>query len=172
MTENASLNTSTPAESSASDDAQWIARTIELATENVANAGGPFGAIIVRDGVILGEGQNRVTANLDPTAHAEVMAIRAACQSVGDFSLAGATLYTSCEPCPLCLAASLWARVDRVVFAADRDDAAHGGFDDREFYELFSRDRSTWEVAIDTVRPANATQPFDAWLASTARTDY
>jgi guanine deaminase len=153
-------------------DAAWIARTIELATENVANAGGPFGAIIVRDGVILGEGQNRVTANLDPTAHAEVTAIRAACQRVGDFSLAGATLYTSCEPCPLCLAASLWARLDRVVFAADRDDAARGGFDDREFYELFSRDRSTWDVAIDTIRPANATAPFDAWLAQTARTDY
>jgi guanine deaminase len=157
---------------SPSDDARWIARTIELATENVAHAGGPFGAIIVRDGVILGEGQNRVTANLDPTAHAEVMAIRAACQSVGDFALTGATLYTSCEPCPLCLAASLWARVDRVVFAADRDDAARGGFDDREFYELFARDRSTWDVAIDAVRPDNATQPFDAWLASAARTEY
>lgn len=153
-------------------DARWIARAIELATENVADAGGPFGAVIVRDGVILGEGQNRVTANLDPTAHAEVMAIRAACQRVGDFSLTGATLYTSCEPCPLCLAASLWARLDRVVFAADRDDAALGGFDDREFYELFSRDRSTWDVAVDTVRPANATAPFDAWLTQTARTVY
>lgn len=164
MTENTSK--------SAADDARWLARTIELATENVANAGGPFGAIIVRDGVVIGEGQNRVTANLDPTAHAEVVAIRAACQNIGDFALAGATLYTSCEPCPLCLAASLWARVDRVVFAADRDDAARGGFDDREFYELFARDRSTWDVAIDTVRPDNATQPFDAWLAQTTRTDY
>jgi len=164
MTENASTHPN--------DDARWIERTIELAIENVAAAGGPFGAVIVRDGIILGEGQNRVTANLDPTAHAEVMAIRAACQNVGDFSLAGATLYTSCEPCPLCLAASLWARVDRVVFAADRDDAAHGGFDDREFYELFARDRSTWDVAIDTIRPANATAPFNAWLAQTARTEY
>lgn len=154
------------------DDAHWIARAIELATKNVANEGGPFGAVIVRDGVIIGEGQNRVTATLDPTAHAEVVAIRAACQSVGDFALTGATLYTSCEPCPLCLAASLWARLDRVVFAADRDDAARGGFDDREFYELFARDRSTWNVAIDTIRPANAAAPFDAWLAQTARTEY
>ncbi len=153
-------------------DTRWIARTIELATENVANGGGPFGAVIVRDGALVAEGQNRVTASLDPTAHAEVVAIRAACQAEGDFSLAGTTLYTSCEPCPLCLSAALWARVDRVVFAADRHDAARGGFDDREFYELFSRDRSTWHVAIDSVRPDDASAPFDAWLAHDHRTDY
>ena len=153
-------------------DRRWLARTIELATENVHNGGGPFGALIVRDGELVAEGQNRVTATLDPTAHAEVVAIRAACQVVGDFSLAGATLYTSCEPCPLCLSAALWARVDRVVFAADRHDAARGGFDDREFYELFTRDRSTWHVAIDSVRPDDASAPFDAWLAHDHRTDY
>ncbi|MCU1425398.1 MAG: cytosine deaminase [Microbacteriaceae bacterium] len=153
-------------------DARWLARAIELATDNVANHGGPFGAVIVRGGVLLAEGQNRVTASLDPTAHAEVTAIRAACQVVGDFSLAGATLYTSCEPCPLCLSASLWARLDRVVFAADREDAANGGFDDREFYELFARDRSTWDMVIDAARPANATEPFDAWRALEAPTDY
>ncbi len=153
-------------------DAPWIARAIELATENVAAGGGPFGALIVRNGGLIAEGVNRVTATLDPTAHAEVVAIRAACLAVGDFSLAGATLYTSCEPCPLCLSAALWARVDRIVFAADRDDAARGGFDDREFYELFARDRATWEVRIDAVRPENAAQPFDAWLAKDDRTDY
>ena len=153
-------------------DAAFIARAITLATENVAAGGGPFGAVIVRDGMTLAEGQNRVTATLDPTAHAEVVAIRAACQAVGDFSLAGATLYTSCEPCPLCLSAALWARIDRIVFAADRHDAARGGFDDREFYELFSRDRATWDVAIDVVRPENAAQPFDVWIAKDDRTDY
>lgn len=153
-------------------DALFLARAIELATENVANEGGPFGALIVRDGRVLAEGQNRVTATLDPTAHAEVVAIRAACQVAKDFSLAGATLYTSCEPCPLCLSAALWARIDRIVYAADRNDAAAGGFDDREFYELFTRDRSTWDVTIDSVRPANATEPFDAWLRLEGRTDY
>ncbi|MBG6056231.1 guanine deaminase [Salinibacterium sp. CAN_S4] len=153
-------------------DAQWLERTIELATSNVGSGGGPFGALIVRDGELVAEGQNRVTANLDPTAHAEVVAIRAACQAVGDFSLAGATLYTSCEPCPLCLSAALWARVDRVVYAADRHDAARGGFDDREFYELFSRDRSTWQLRIDSARPENASAPFDAWLDHDHRTDY
>jgi guanine deaminase len=128
--------------------------------------------VIVRGGELVAEGQNRVTANLDPTAHAEVTAIRAACQVIGDFSLAGTTLYTSCEPCPLCLSAALWARVDRVVFAADRDDAANGGFDDREFYELFARDRSTRNMSIDSVRPDNAPAPFEAWLAHEARTRY
>jgi len=155
-----------------SQDAIFLARAIELATENVANDGGPFGALIVRDGRVLAEGQNRVTATLDPTAHAEVTAIRAACQIVKDFSLAGATLYTSCEPCPLCLSAALWARIDRVVFAANRDDAAAGGFDDREFYELFARPRDTWEVTIEALRPDNASEPFDAWLAQEARTAY
>jgi guanine deaminase len=154
------------------NDAEWLERTIELATANVAAGGGPFGALVVRDGTLIAEGRNRVTADLDPTAHAEVVAIRAACQAVGDFSLAGAILYTSCEPCPLCLSAALWARVDRVVFAADRDDAARGGFDDREFYELFARDRSTWELPVDSVRPANASAPFDAWLAHPDRTEY
>ncbi|HEY8912136.1 nucleoside deaminase [Lacisediminihabitans sp.] len=153
-------------------DAAWLARTIELATENVANGGGPFGALMVKDGALLAEGQNRVTATLDPTAHAEVVAIRAACLAIGDFSLAGATLYTSCEPCPLCLSAALWARVDRVVFAADRHDAARGGFDDLEFYELFSRDRASWPMPVVAVRPDNSQEPFDAWLAQDGRTDY
>jgi guanine deaminase len=140
-------------------DELWLARTIELATENVGNGGGPFGALIVSDGELVAEGQNRVTATLDPTAHAEVVAIREACRATGSFSLAGMTLYTSCEPCPLCL-------------SADRHDAARGGFDDLEFYELFARDRSTWHVTIDSVRPANAPQPFDAWLAQESRTHY
>ncbi|QHO69352.1 tRNA-specific adenosine deaminase [Marisediminicola antarctica] len=157
---------------STATDKDWLAQTIQLAIENVAAGGGPFGALIVRDGTLLATGQNRVTRDLDPTAHAEVMAIRAACQAIGDFSLAGATLYTSCEPCPLCISASLWARVDRIVYAADRHDAARGGFDDLEFYELFARDRSTWPTAIDAVRLETAARPFDAWLDDAERTAY
>jgi guanine deaminase len=164
--------TASAAASSAEADERWLARAVELAIENIATGGGPFGAVIVRDDILVAEGQNRVTANLDPTAHAEVVAIRAACQVVGDFSLAGTVLYTSCEPCPLCLSAALWARVDRVVFAADRHDAARGGFDDREFYELFAKDRELWDLPIDSVRIAQSPAPFDAWLASEARTDY
>jgi guanine deaminase len=157
---------------SASSDETWLARAVELAVRNVASGGGPFGAVVVRDGVLVAEGQNRVTATLDPTAHAEVVAIRAACQAEVSFSLAGTVLYTSCEPCPLCLSAALWARIDRVVFAADRHDAARGGFDDLEFYELFSRDRSIWDLAIDSVRIGDAAAPFDAWLANEERTGY
>ena len=156
----------------AEHDQAWLARSIELAVQNVAAGGGPFGALVVRDGAVLAGGQNRVTATLDPTAHAEVVAIRAACQAVGDFALPGATLYTSCEPCPLCLSAALWARVERVVFAADRHDAARGGFDDLEFYELFARDRASWAVPVEGLRPGNASDPFDAWLADESRTDY
>ena len=153
-------------------DESWLADAVALATANVADGGGPFGAVIVRDGVHVASGQNRVTRDLDPTAHAEVQAIRAACQIEGSFSLAGATLYTSCEPCPLCLSASLWARLDRVVFAADRHDAARGGFDDLQFYDLFATDRATWPTSIDSLRLPQSAAPFDAWLENQARTEY
>jgi guanine deaminase len=153
-------------------DAEWLQRTIELALGNIGEGGGPFGALVVRDGELLAEGRNRVTRDSDPTAHAEVQAIRAACRALGDFSLAGATLYTSCEPCPLCLSAALWARVDRIVYAADRDDAARVGFDDRVFYELFETPRDRWKVRIEGLRQPDASAPFDAWLAHGGRTDY
>ncbi|GAA3533317.1 nucleoside deaminase [Nocardioides daeguensis] len=150
----------------------WLARAVELATSNVGDGGGPFGAVIVRDGTIVAEGQNRVTRDLDPTAHAEVLAIRAACTALATFELTGCTLYASCEPCPLCVSASLWARLDRVVYAADRDDAARGGFDDRAFYELFDRPRAEWSMALTHVTTPDAAAPFDAWLANEARTAY
>jgi guanine deaminase len=154
-------------------DRAFLARAVELATLNVADGGGPFGALVVAaDGTVIGEGQNRVTRDLDPSAHAEVQAIRAACRTVGDFALPGATLYTSCEPCPMCMATTLWARIDRVFFAADRHDAARGGFDDRDFYDLFSRDRATWDVRVQTLRLPNSEEPFEAWLSNETRTDY
>jgi guanine deaminase len=153
-------------------DAEWIERAVALALGNVAEGGGPFGAVVVRDGAVLAEGRNRVTRDSDPTAHAEVQAIRAACRAVGDFALPGATVYSSCEPCPMCLSTALWARVDRIVFAADRDDAARGGFDDRVFYELFETPREQWHLAIEQQRPDGAAEPFDAWLANGGRTDY
>lgn len=155
-----------------STDAEWLERAVALALSNVADGGGPFGAVVVRDGAVLAEGQNRVTRDTDPTAHAEVQAIRAACRAVGDFALPGATVYSSCEPCPMCLSTALWARVDRVVFAADRHDAARGGFDDRVFYELFETPRDRWDVRVEQQRPDGAAAPFDAWLANGGRTNY
>ncbi|MDF9717743.1 nucleoside deaminase [Nocardioides sp. ChNu-153] len=161
-----------PAAGPTATDATWLARAVALAVENVADGGGPFGAVVVRDGEVVATGQNRVTPTLDPTAHAEVQAIRAACRALGDFSLAGCELFSSCEPCPMCVAASLWARVDRVVYAADRDDAAHGGFDDRAFYDLLAAPREQWAMPVVQVRPDDAAAPFDAWLAKVDRTRY
>jgi guanine deaminase len=153
-------------------DAAHLQEAIRLAVENVAAGGGPFGALVVRDGKVLATGQNRVTRDTDPTAHAEVQAIRAACRAIGDFALTGATVYSSCEPCPMCLAAAMWARVSRIVFAADREDAAEGGFDDREFYDLFARERSTWSLSVENLRLDGSADPFTAWLASAERIDY
>lgn len=155
-----------------SPDQKWLAAVIELAVRNVHDGGGPFGAMIIVEGALVSTGQNRVTRDNDPTAHAEVLAIRAACSARGDFSLAGATLYASCEPCPLCLCAALWARVDRIVYAADRYDAARGGFDDREFYELFARDRATWAMTVEVLAVPNSAKPFDTWLANPDRVEY
>ncbi|WP_181311520.1 nucleoside deaminase [Nocardioides campestrisoli] len=154
------------------DDNDWLAEAVSLATENVSTGGGPFGALVVRDGTLVATGVNRVTLDLDPTAHAEVSAIRAACRRLGSFSLAGCVLYTSCEPCPLCVAATLWARLDRVVFAADRHDAARGGFDDHAFYELIESDPVTWPSPVVGHRIDGATAPFDAWLGKADRTAY
>ena len=121
-------------------------------SQNVADGGGPFGAVIVADGAVIARGQNRVTRDMDPTAHAEVTAIRDRLPGAAATSRWPApSLYASCEPCPLCVSASLWARLDRVVFAADRHDAARGGFDDREFYELFARDPGTWPMRVEAL---------------------
>lgn len=153
-------------------DQAWLRRAVELAVANVGEGGGPFGAVVVKDGDVVATGQNRVTRDLDPTAHAEVMAIRAACARLGEFALSGCTLYASCEPCPLCVSASLWARVDRVVYAADRDDAARGGFDDRMFYDLFARDRATWPMPVSAMSLDGSFAPFTAWLDQAGRTPY
>jgi guanine deaminase len=143
-----------------SQESHWLDRAIKLATENVAAGGGPFGAVVIRDGETIAVGTNQVTPTLDPTAHAEVVAIRAACRVIGDFRLTGCVLVSSCEPCPLCLAAALWARVDQVIYAADRHDAAAAGFDDRAFYDLFAQPRETWTVPVLRVRSGDDNAPF------------
>ncbi|MGC5167386.1 nucleoside deaminase [Luteimicrobium sp. DT211] len=155
------------------DDEAWLARTVELAVANVTAGGGPFGAVVVRAGLLVAEGANSVTRDNDPTAHAEVNAVRAAGRALGTFDLGGTTLYSSCEPCPLCLSAALWARVDRVVFAADRNDAALAGFDDDEFYARWATDRATWpSPRVASQRIATATLPFERWSVHAARVEY
>jgi guanine deaminase len=116
------------------DDETFLRRAIELSRIHQAAGGGPFGAVVVRDGAIVGEGWNRVTATLDPTAHAEVVAIRAAAQRLQTFTLAGSVIYSSCEPCPMCLGAIHWARIEGLCFGNGREDAASIGFDDALLY--------------------------------------
>ena len=156
----------------AADDERWLIRAVELARANVADGGGPFGAVVVRDGVEIAVGQNRVTRDRDPTAHAEVVAMRAACRALGTFALVGCTVYSSCEPCPLCLAATLWARADRLVYAADRFDAERAGFDDRRFHALLGTDPATWPTPVYRHPVPGAGAPMDAWLARTDRVPY
>jgi len=156
---------------------QYLARSIQLATANVLNSGGPFGAMIVTADGQTFDGVNRVTADNDPTAHAEVTAIRTACRELGTFDLTGAVLYTSCEPCPMCLASALWARVQRVVFAADRHDAASVGFDDAVFYEYFeNRDRDSLmpvaKLRLDSPQAPTPLEPFNTWNTLESRIDY
>ena len=151
----------------------WMEKAISLATDSVANGGGPFGALIAKDGKVVALGNNQVTATLDPSAHAEVSAIRAACRELDTFSLEGCVLITSCEPCPMCLATALWARVDRLVYSADRHDAAVAGFDDRKFYDLLEKKpESMWPMSVEHLDLPNRTAPFDAWLAKSDRIDY
>ncbi|RZS36344.1 tRNA(Arg) A34 adenosine deaminase TadA [Herbihabitans rhizosphaerae] len=150
----------------------WLDRAVEIATKNVADGGGPFGAMIIRGSELISVGVNRVTRDLDPTAHAEVVAIREACRKLSTFTLDGCVLVTSCEPCPLCLASALWARLDRVVFAADRYDAAKAGFDDLAFYELFESPRDTWDVPVAQLAVGAHDAPFEAWSANPERVEY
>lgn len=154
------------------DDAAFLARAVALATANVAQGGGPFGALVVKEGRIVAEGVNRVTAALDPTAHAEVQAIRAACLALGDFRLDGAVLYASCEPCPMCLAAAHWARLDRIVFAADRDDAAAAGFDDALLHAETGKPLAERSLEARRLAYAGHRAPFEAWQRLAGKTRY
>lgn len=141
----------------------FMRMAIELAAKNVDNGGGPFGAVIVRNGTVVATGVNRVTASNDPTAHAEVSAIRAACLALGTFSLQGCVLYTSCEPCPMCLAAIYWAHIDAVYYGADKDDAANAGFDDSFIYKEFVLPRNERSKPLGELLPDEAQIPFEKW---------
>jgi guanine deaminase len=154
-------------------DKVFMARAIELSVENVRSGrGGPFGAVIVRDGVIVAEGANGVTATNDPTAHAEVLAIRAACQKLGAFELKGCELYTSCEPCPMCLAAAYWARIDRVYFGNSAEDAARIGFDDSTIYTELARPHGMRTIPMIPLMRDEAAQAFRAWEQSSNKIVY
>jgi tRNA(Arg) A34 adenosine deaminase TadA len=153
--------------------ADFMRRAIALSRENIATQeGGPFGAVIVKDGRVVGEGRNRVVATNDPTAHAEIVAIREATQRLGTFDLSGCTIYASCEPCPMCLGAILWSRIGRLYHACDRGDAREIGFDDELFYREIVRPPGERSMPMERLLADEARAVFMAWAADPNRVRY
>lgn len=150
-----------------------MSEAIRLAIENVKSGnGGPFGAIIVKEEEIIGRGVNTVTSANDPTAHAEVNAIRDACKMIGNFQLNGCDIYTSCEPCPMCLGAIYWARPDKVFYAADKTDAAEAGFDDSFIYKEIGKEYSSRRIPFISIMRKDSLQIFTDWKNNPHKTEY
>lgn len=150
----------------------FMRQAIALAVENVKNGGGPFGAVIVKDGRVVATGVNRVVPNNDPTAHAEVNAIRAACVKLGTFNLSGCVLYTSCEPCPMCLGAIYWAHIDKIYYGATQYDAAAVGFDDSFIYRELELKPAERNKPVENILHNEALAPFDAWRSKADKVEY
>ena len=150
----------------------FLRQAIELAVENVRRSGGPFGALVVRDGIVIAAGANQVTRSNDPTAHAEVVAIREACRVLGDFQLSGCDVYSSCEPCPMCLGALYWARPARVFFAATQQDAAAAGFDDSFIYREIDLPHAERSISMLHIPDEQATRPFQEWARKGDKAEY
>ena len=153
-------------------DREFMQRAIDLSIENVANGGGPFGAVIVRDGEIIATGANRVTANNDPTAHAEVSAIRSACAKEQNFKLSGCTCYTSCEPCPMCLSALYWACVERIVYGNTKEDAKAINFDDSFIYDEIAKPYAQRAIPCQNFMREEALAGFRAWTEKEDKVEY
>ncbi len=154
-------------------DPTFMELAIDLAMKNVeTGAGGPFGAVVVKDGQVIATGANSVTATNDPTAHAEVVAIRNACKALGSFQLDGCEVYTSCEPCPMCLGALYWARPSAVYYANTRAHAAEAGFDDAFIYDEVAFDPEQRSLKMVRLEHARAPEHFEAWVAGESRVKY
>jgi guanine deaminase len=151
----------------------FMSRAIQLSLENIRSGrGGPFAAVVVKDGKIIAEGANCVTSTNDPTAHAEVVAIREACKSLGTFELKGCEIYTTCEPCPMCLGAIYWARPERVYFANTAADASKAGFDDSLIYEEIPRPHAERKIPLIPMMREEALEAFRAWESKVDKTEY
>lgn len=151
---------------------ELMCRAIELSENSVRNGGGPFGAVIAKDGEIIAEGSNKVTINNDPTAHAEVCAIRNACKILNTFELANCVIYTSCEPCPMCLGAIYWARLSKIFYANDRKDAAEIGFDDDFIYEEIAIEPQYRKKPSEILLRNEAINAFRMWTLKDDKTKY
>jgi tRNA(Arg) A34 adenosine deaminase TadA len=154
------------------NDQALMTRAIDLSLQSVADGGGPFGCVIAKNGVVIATGTNQVTTANDPTAHAEIVAIRAACRALDDFTLRGCHVYTSCEPCPMCLAGLWWARVDRITYANGRADAAAVGFDDKNIYAELSHPPGERKLPLRQMMRDQALVAFSAWRAKADRVEY
>lgn len=151
---------------------ELMRKAIALSVENVAKGGGPFGAVIARNGEVVAMGVNRVTANCDPTAHAEVSAIRAAAKKLGTFDLSGCEIYTSCEPCPMCLGAIYWAHLDRMYYGNTKHDAADIGFDDAFIYRELDLNIEDRKLKSEVLLPDEAIKAFQDWTNKTDKVEY
>ena len=151
---------------------ELMRKAIELSTENVANGGGPFGAVIAKDGEIIATGTNRVTASCDPTAHAEVSAIRAAATKLGTFNLSGCEIYTSCEPCPMCLGAIYWAHLDKVYYGNTKADAKEIGFDDSFIYDELALPLEKRHLNVVPMMRDEAIKAFEKWENKSDKIEY
>ena len=154
------------------DDLTFMRRAIELSASCARTDEGPFGAVVVRGGAIIGEGVNQVVPTGDPTAHAEIVAIRAACRTINSHVLDGAILYTSCEPCPMCLGAAWWSRISEIVYANDREDAASIGFDDDAIYREVAAPLESRKLPIRRLSAAEALKVFKLWHGKPNRVAY
>lgn len=154
------------------EDARFMEMAIRLSEENIDRGGGPFGAVIVRDGMVIAQGSNRVVPNNDPTAHAEVQAIRLACQKLGTFSLAGCTVYSSCEPCPMCLAALYWAGVSRICYGNTKEDAKRIDFDDSFIYDQFDLSYAERSIRCEHFMRDRAIKAFEKWAEKSDKVEY
>ena len=141
----------------------FMTRAIQLSIDSVNTGGGPFGSVIVKDNKIISEGMNRVTSNNDPTAHGEIVAIRQACEILNTFNLSGTEIYTSCEPCPMCLSGIYWAHVDKIYYGNTRTDAAKIGFDDDFIYQEFNKDITSRKISMIQTMNDEASKAFDSW---------
>lgn len=157
---------------SKSPNLEFIEQAVDLATQNVHSGGGPFGAVIVQNGTIIATGSNKVTLNNDPTAHAEVVAIREACLALNTWNLAETELYSSCEPCPMCLGAIYWAGIKTVYFAATREDAAIAGFSDALIYDEINLSPEVRSIPFVQVQFENAQLPFQTWKIKEDKLEY
>lgn len=153
-------------------DREIMQRAIDLAAESVKKGGGPFGAVVVKDGKVIAESANSVTPDNDPTAHAEVNAIRLACKKLGTFMLDGCEIYASCEPCPMCLGAIYWAHIKTIYYAGTRSDAAKAGFDDDFIYREINIDPEKRSVPAFNIMPDEGAAVFKLWLDKEDRTNY